>query len=98
MESTLGHRQFFRFYEEILKQEIYESELPYLSSDIFFTDEQIAHLKDMINSAVSNTKTQGDIFAMLMEEMDTYLKGGKDLDSSCEILQNRAELYFKEKK
>ena len=87
----------FSVYEEILKQEIYESELPYF--DIYYyTDEQIAHLKDLINSAVSNTKTQGDIYVMLMEEMDAYLKGGKDLDSSCEILQNRAELYLKEKK
>ena len=87
----------FSVYEEILKQEIYESELPYI--DIYYyTDEQIAHLKDMINSAVSTSKTQGDIYAMLMEEMDAYLKGGKDLDSSCDILQNRAELYLKEKK
>ena len=88
----------FSVYEEILKQEIYESELPYLSSDIFFTDEQKAQLKDLIDSAVSNTKTQNDIYTMLMEEMDVYLKGGKDLDSVCEILQNRAELYMKEKK
>ena len=92
--STSG---YFSVYEEIMDEQIYETEKPYID-DYFFTDEQKTHLKDMINSAVSNSKTQGDIYVMLMEEMDAYLKGGKDLDSACDILQNRAELYLKEKK
>lgn len=93
----------FSVYEENMKEKIYESELPYYSDtmagiDYFFTEEQNTQLKNLINSAVSDTKTQRDIYAMFMEEMDMYLKGGKDLDSVCEILQNRVELYLKEKR
>lgn len=89
---------FFSVYEEILKEEIYESERPYSSigGEFYFTEEQNGQLKYLIDCAVSDTKTQRDIYDMLMEEMDAYLHGGKDLDNACEILQNRAELYLKE--
>lgn len=89
---------YFSVYEEILKEEIYESERPYSSigGEFYFTEEQNDQLKHLIDCAISDTMTQRDIYAMLMEEMDAYFHGGKDLDSACEILQNRAELYLKE--
>ena len=89
---------YFSVYEDILKEEIYESERPYSSigGEFYFTEEQNDQLKYLIDCAVSDTKTQRNIYDMLMEEMDAYLQGGKDLNSACEILQNRAELYLKE--
>ena len=89
---------FFSIYEENLKEEIYESERPYSSigGEFYFTEEQNDQLKYLIDCAVSDTKVQRDIYDMLMEEMDAYFQGDKDLDSACEILQNRAELYLKE--
>lgn len=102
---------YFSVYEEILKEQIYESDRPYVTlvhrtedgtpydgEDYFFTEEQVAQLKDLINSAFSDTKTQRDIYAMLMEEMDAYFQGGKDLDSACKILQSRVEMYLEEKR
>lgn len=89
---------FFSVYEENLKEEIYESERPYSSigGEFYFTEEQNDQLKYLIDCAVSDTKVQRDIYDMLMEEMDAYFQGDKDLDSACEILQNRAELYLQE--
>lgn len=89
---------FFSVYEENLKEEIYESERPYSSigGEFYFTEEQNDQLKYLIDCAVSDTKVQRDIYDMLMEEMDAYFHGDKDLDSACEILQNRAELYLQE--
>lgn len=91
---------FFSVYEEALKENIYESERPYITLDgieYFYTDEQNARLKAQIDSAVPNTKAQSDIYGMLMEEMEPYLKGGKELQAACEILQNRVELYLAER-
>lgn len=91
---------FFSVYEEALKENIYESERPYITLDgieYFYTDEQNARLKVQIDSAVPNTKAQSDIYGMLMEEMEPYLKGGKELQAACEILQNRVELYLAER-
>ena len=91
---------FFSVYEERLKEDIYESERPYITVDgveYFYTEEQNARLKAQIDSAVPNTKAQNDIYGMLMEEMEPYLKGGKELEAACEILQNRVELYLQEK-
>ena len=90
----------FSVYEEALKENIYESERPYITLDgieYFYTDEQNARLKAQIDSAVPNTKAQSDIYGMLMEEMEPYLKGGKELQAACEILQNRVELYLAER-
>lgn len=64
---------------------------------MFFTEEQINQLKSLIDCAVPDTKVRRDIYSMLMEEMDAYVQGGKDLDSACEILQNRASLYLMER-
>lgn len=90
----------FSVYEEALKENIYESERPYITLDgieYFYTEEQNARLKAQIDSAVPNTEAQNDIYGMLMEEMEPYLKGGKELQAACEILQNRVELYLAER-
>ncbi len=95
--STLAS---FSVYEEILRKQIYESELPYntvRTGECFFTEEQINQLKSLIDCAVPDTKVRRGIYSMLMEEMDAYFQGGKDLDSACEILQNRASLYLMER-
>ena len=105
-ESSYGKNgntdAIFSVYEEVLREEIYESERAYLSSrtlgGVYFTEEQLDQLSHLIDSAVPNTEAQREIYAMLMEAMDPYLQGGKDLDSACEVLQSRAELYLKERR
>lgn len=101
-EATYGKAgntgAYFSVYEEILKEEIYESARPYSSigGEFYFTEEQNNQLQYLIDCAVSDTMTQRDIYVMLMDEMDAHFQGGKDMDSACEIVQNRAELYLKE--
>ena len=91
----------FSVWGKYLREEIYESERPYGyyedHTGAFFTEEQSEHLKQLICDAVPDTKTQRDIYEMLLEEMDAYWQGGKTLESACEVLQNRAELYLKER-
>ena len=90
----------FSVWGKYLREEIYESERSYGYYEdhtaAFFTEEQSEHLKQLICDAVPDTKTQRDIYEMLLEEMDAYWQGGKTLESACEVLQNRAELYLKE--
>ena len=49
-----------------------------------------------MDSAEVVTKTQSDVYEMFLEEMDGYFHGNKDLDSCCDILQNRVSLYLAE--
>ena len=53
-------------------------------------------LRGLLDTAVGVTKAQNDIYGMFLEEMDGYLHGNKDLDSCCDILQNRVSLYLAE--
>ena len=53
-------------------------------------------LKSLMDQAVGVTKAQNDIYGMFLEEMDAYINGNKDLDSCCDILQNRVQLYLHE--
>lgn len=91
----------FSVWEKYLREEIFESERSYGyredHTEAFFTEEQSEHLKRLFRDAVPDTKTQRDVYAMLLEEMDAYWQGGKSLESACEVLQNRAELYLKER-
>lgn len=90
----------FSVFERVLREEIYETELPYYPSaargDFYFTEEQKEQLAELIASSIPETKTQREIFDLLMQEMESYFQGGKELDMACEILQNRASLYFAE--
>ena len=102
----------FFVYEEVLNKQIFDTEKPFLTlrgnlssgnaaerfKEYYYTEEQKANLKRLIDEAVPVTKAQKVIFDMLMEEMEGYLQGGKTLDAACEILQNRVELYLKEQK
>ena len=102
----------FFVYEEALNRQIFETEQPFLTlrgnlssgnaserfREYYYTEEQKANLRRLIDSAVPITKAQKVIFDMLMEEMEGYFRGGQSLDAACEILQNRAELYLKEQK
>ena len=60
------------------------------------TEEHKEMLRGLMDSAVGVTKAQNDIYGMFLEEMDGYLNGNKDLDSCCDILQNRVRLYLME--
>ena len=99
----------FSLYQKNLDSSIYETDLPYASMidrdrdgtpiegterEYFFTDEQKEHIRQMIEKAIPEKKSQRVIYAMVLEEMEAFLQGKKDLDSACEILQNRATLYL----
>lgn len=43
-------------------------------------------------------KAQDDIYGFLIEEMEPYFAGSKELDAACEVLDSRAKLYLMEKK
>ena len=91
----------FSVFEENLRTEIYESKRPYSSlgqQESFFTEEQIVHLKELIDCAEAETKTQRDIYGIVEEEIAYYLLGKKDLEETIEIIQNRACLYLNENK
>ena len=64
--------------------------------DFFYTEEHKEQLRRLFAQARAETRAQRVIFGMLQEEMEPYLKGQKDLESACEVLQSRAELYLKE--
>ena len=90
---------FFSVCEKYLRDEIYESKRPYASLDgreTFYTEEQCEQLKRLIRNAVPETRTQRDIYGILMEEMDGYLKGGKELEETSKTVQNRVMLYLQE--
>lgn len=100
------YARFFVF-EDFLKEEIWETEKPYLilSGDytklnslvpVYITEERKEMLRDLMNRAVGVTKAQNDIYGMFLEEMGGYINGNKDLESCCDILQNRASLYLVE--
>ena len=99
----------FWTFDEYLKEEIWETEkycwiLPYekpaedgsTGGMIYITDEQKNMLRELMDQAVGVTKAQNDIYGMFLEEMDAYINGNKDLDSCCDILQNRVQLYLNE--
>ena len=100
------YARFFVF-EDFLKEEIWETEKPYLilSEDytklnslvpVYITEERKEMLRDLMDRAVGVTKAQNDIYGMFMEEMGGYINGNKDLESCCDILQNRVSLYLAE--
>ena len=103
--NTMGR---FWIFEEYLREEIWETEKycwvimlekpidGYTGLCYPITDECKEMLRGRMDSAVGITKAQSDIYGMFLEEMDGYLNGNKDLDSCCDILQNRVRLYLME--
>ena len=98
-------------FEKVLNELIFETDMgifasPELVADgvlnfdklvmVYYTQEHLEQLRYLIENAQPSTKTQEDIYGMLMEEMDGYFQGGKDLDACCEILQSRVKLYLAE--
>ena len=96
--NTFG---YFGIFEDQINYEIFESEKSYVNTrekEYFFTEEQLSQLRYLIDIAEPDTQTRQVIFDMMMEEMDPYLNGNKDLDSACEILDSRVRLYLQERK
>ena len=104
---TLG---MLSVYRTCLNSQIFESEKPYaiapvkspdgtvIVQDCYYTEEQCDHLLELIDSAEADSKMHIKIYEMLMEEMEPYLKGDKDCDSCCNVLQKRVQLYMSENK
>ena len=76
--------------------EVYDDGLEY-QGGFFYTEEQLSQLRYLFDVAETDTLARKVIFDMMMEEMDPYLNGNKDLDSACEILDSRVRLYLQER-
>lgn len=107
-KNTYNTYARFWTFDEDLKREIWETEKTCWYYDIdepidgwtavyfYITDKQKNMLRELMDQAVGVTKAQNDIYGMFLEEMDAYINGNKDLDSCCDILQNRVQLYLNE--
>lgn len=102
---------YFNLFEKNLRESVYETDLPFdiyvefdekgrpipgTGYDFFYTEEHKEQLRHLLAQAKAETRAQRVIFGMLQEEMEPYVRGQKDLESACEVLQNRAQLYLKE--
>ena len=107
-ESYLAEAPFSAF-ESIIQREIYETPKPFYvlpgtgfkledREHCFYTEDHKEQLRDMLGKLTPTTKEQNDIFEMLMEEMDGYLKDEVNLDNLCRVLQSRATIYLGERR
>ena len=107
-ESYLAEAPFSAF-ESIIQREICETPKPFYvlpgtgfkledREHCFYTEDHKEQLRDMLGKLTPTTKEQNDIFEMLMEEMDGYLKDEVSLDDLCRVLQSRATIYLGERR
>lgn len=89
-----------------LDEYIFETDKPYKQAMnratmkpeyLYYTQENLDNLKRVLESAIPVTKAQEDIYAILLEEMEPYYAGDKDLDAACEVLDSRVGLYLLER-
>lgn len=102
---TLG---LFSIYKENLDYEILKSDRPFTSAELtfedgvtrrqefYYTQEQCDHLLELIDEAVPDSREHIMIYNMMLEEIDGYINGNKNLDECCKVLQRRVELYINE--
>ena len=64
--------------------------------EFYYTEDHFTHLRYLIDNAIPTTMAQEDIYIILLEEMEPYLQGQKDIDSCCKVLQSRVEIYLAE--
>ena len=81
-------------WESGLNTEIFETTRFYGAIPI--TDDMKDQLRYLMDIAEPDTGVRRAIFEMMLEEMEPYLKGNKDLDSACEILNSKVTLYLQE--
>ena len=93
-----GRRSVFSIFEEYINETTFETEDRYCDAGFYYREDQLDQLRYLIDIAEPDTQTRQVIFDMMMEEMDPYLNGNKDLDSACEILDSRVRLYLQERK
>ena len=62
------------------------------------TDEDIAAIKEIINSADTLTNVNSEIFSMINEEAEAFFKGQKTAGEVADIIQSRVSIYVKENK
>lgn len=92
--------------QSIIDECIFNTDKPYLNvlwrltmkkETLYYTKDNLDNLKRLLEDTTPVTKAQNDIYKMLLEEMEPFFEGGKDLDSSCEALNSRVRLYLMEK-
>ena len=103
-QATQTNAEFWIF-EDYLKKEIWETEKPLLYvrnpgsagfTVVYLSEDHKRMIRELMDQAVGVTKAQEDIYGMLLEEMDGYWNGNKDLNSACDVLQSRVSLYLAE--
>lgn len=103
-------RGMFSIYQKNLDSQILKTEKSYGTGNVlypdgsvkrqecYYTQEQCEHLLELIEQAIPDTKEHIMIYNMMLDEMDGFWNGNKDIDSCCKVLQNRVELYLNEQK
>lgn len=62
------------------------------------TEEQVAKVREMITSAVSDKGTDDKILAIINEEAQAYFDGQKSGEDVAALIQNRVQTYISETK
>lgn len=65
---------------------------------LYYTEENLANLRRLLVDTTPVTKAQEDIYEIMLEDMEPYFTGNKNLDSACDALDSRARLYLMERK
>lgn len=60
------------------------------------TEEQVARLKEMINSAKPGNSMDSEIFGIINEEAQAFFEGQKSVEDVIPLIQDRVQLYVNE--
>lgn len=108
-EADYGHSAstpaMLSSFKAVMDEDIYNTELPFafLMSDsgaiteFKFTDDQKELLRKMIAEAEPETNIHKAVCDIVMDEIPAFLGGGKTVEETCKLIQNRVSLYLSEK-
>lgn len=88
--------------EKVLKQNPQGSEWDTfdVNGDMLFygavTESQIEAIKKLVYAVNKMNDVDWNIYQIIVEEAAVYMAGDKNLDETCELIQNRASLYLLE--
>lgn len=60
--------------------------------------EDVVQIRTLIDNISDKFKYNVEIQKIINEEVDAYMQGQKDIESVCEIVQSRVQLYLDERK
>lgn len=97
----------FSAFENVMKEEIYETEKPFLAvmgngtstfEFFYFTEENKEMLKKLISISKPDTATRREIYEIVSTELEPYLNDSKNLSEACDAIQKRVSLLLEERR